>query len=77
MLSICFDNHKPIYELGLLNFMERLISDNREENFSIYLREIKENKVKEKNKKLNEENENQKEKNLNVENLNEKRKSII
>lgn len=55
--------------------MERLISDNREENFSIYLREIKENKVKEKNEKLNEENENQKEKN--VENLNEKRKSII
>ena len=49
MLSICFDNHKRIYELGLLNFMERLISDNREENFSIYLREIKENKVKMKN----------------------------
>ena len=37
MLSICPDNHKPICELGLLNFMERLISDNREENFAIYL----------------------------------------
>ena len=33
MLSIFTDNHKPICEL---NFMERLISDNKEKNFSIY-----------------------------------------
>ena len=37
MLSICPDNHRPIVELGLLNFLEKLISDQKEENFPLYL----------------------------------------
>ena len=37
MLSICPDNHRPIVELGLLNFLEKLISDKKEENFQLYL----------------------------------------
>ena len=37
MLSICPDNHRPIVELGLLNFLEKIISDKKEENFQLYL----------------------------------------
>ena len=37
MLSICPDNHRPIVELGLLNFLEKIISDQKEENFQLYL----------------------------------------
>ena len=37
MLSICPDNHRPIVELGLLNFLEKVISDKKEENFQLYL----------------------------------------
>ena len=37
MLSICPDNHRPIVELGLLNFLEKIISDKKVENFQLYL----------------------------------------
>ena len=37
MLSISPDNHRPIVELGLLNFLEKVISDKKEENFQLYL----------------------------------------
>ena len=37
MLSICPDNHRPIVELGLLNFLEKIISEKKEENFQLYL----------------------------------------
>ena len=33
MISISPDNHKPIVELGLLNFFEKLLAENKEENF--------------------------------------------
>ena len=33
MISISPDNHKPITEKGLSNFYEKLIADNKEENF--------------------------------------------
>jgi hypothetical protein len=33
MISISPDNHKPIVELGLLNFFEKLLAENKDENF--------------------------------------------
>ena len=33
MISISPDNHKPIVELGLLNFFEKLMAEKKEENF--------------------------------------------
>ena len=35
MLSICSDNHKPIIELGLLNFYEKILSEKKPENFKL------------------------------------------
>ena len=35
MLSISPDNHKPIVELGLLNFFEKILAEKKEENFKL------------------------------------------
>ena len=37
MLSICPDNHRPIIEFGLLNFLEKIISEKKEENFTLLM----------------------------------------
>ena len=37
MLSISPDNHKPITELGLLNFFEKLVAENKPENFKLFM----------------------------------------
>ena len=37
MLSISPDNHRPIVELGLLNFFEKILAEKKEENFKLYM----------------------------------------
>ncbi len=39
MMSICPDNHKPIMDLGLVSFMERITDDSKDktDNFLIYI----------------------------------------
>ena len=37
MLSICPDNHRPIIEFGLLNFLEKIYSEKKEENFKLLM----------------------------------------